>query len=63
MGDIKRQLFDVLNEIQVLEISQQIDYDKFYLYSLSTYSTDIEDSTVTEMRNQLLFAPMKTGTY
>ena len=63
MGDIKRQLFDVLNEIQVLEISQQIDYDKFYLYSLSTYSTDIEDSTVTEMRNQLLFDPMKTSTY
>lgn len=36
-------------------IEQQIDYEKFYLYSLITHSTAIEGSTVTEVENQLLF--------
>ena len=34
---------------------QQVDYEKFYLYSLITHSTAIEGSTVTEVENQLLF--------
>ena len=36
-------------------IEQQVDYEKFYLYSLITHSTAIEGSTVTEVENQLLF--------
>ncbi len=36
-------------------ISRQIDYDKFYLYSIITHSTAIEGSTVTEVEAQLLF--------
>lgn len=36
-------------------MNNQVDYDKFYLYSLITHSTAIEGSTVTEVENQLLF--------
>ncbi len=42
-------------EYKSLGIDQQIDYDKFYLYSIITHSTAIEGSTVTEIENQLLF--------
>ncbi len=38
-----------------LGIDKQIDYDKFYLYSLITHSTAIEGSTITELENQILF--------
>ncbi len=38
-----------------LSIPEQIDYNKFYLYSIITHSTAIEGSTVTEIENQLLF--------
>lgn len=38
-----------------LEIDKQIDYDKFYLYSLITHSTAIEGSTITEIENQIMF--------
>lgn len=40
---------------KALGISDQIDFDKFYLYSIITHSTAIEGSTVTEVENQLLF--------
>lgn len=49
------KLIQVLDEYKRLEIAEQIDYDKFYLYSLITHSTAIEGSTVTEIENQLLF--------
>lgn len=49
------KLLIVLNEYKQLGIADQIDYDKFYLYSLITHSTAIEGSTVTEIENQLLF--------
>lgn len=52
---IKEQLIQVLDEYKRLGIADQIDYDKFYLYSLITHSTAIEGSTVTEIENQLLF--------
>lgn len=45
----------LLEQYHQLGISEQIDYDKFYLYSLITHSTAIEGSTVTEIENQLLF--------
>ena len=36
-------------------VEDQVDYHKFYLYSIVTHSTAIEGSTVTEIENQLLF--------
>lgn len=35
-------------------MSNLIDYDKFYLYSIVTHSTAIEGSTMTEVENQVL---------
>lgn len=52
---MKRNLIETLNEYLSLGINQQLDYDKFYLYSIITHSTAIEGSTVTEIENQLLF--------
>ena len=53
--ELKKQFLDVLKEYHSLGIADQIDYKKFYLYSLITHSTAIEGSTVTEIENQLLF--------
>ena len=41
-------LLSLLDRHKELGISDQIDYDKFYLYSIITHSTAIEGSTVTE---------------
>ena len=51
MNDIKT----ILGEYNRLGIGDQIDYAKFYLYSIITHSTAIEGSTVTEIENRLLF--------
>jgi len=51
----KNKLIELLNLHKELGISEQIDYDKFYLYSIITHSTAIEGSTVTEVEAQLLF--------
>lgn len=48
-------LLDAIHEYLSLGIGQQLDYDKFYLYSIITHSTAIEGSTVTEIENRLLF--------
>ena len=48
-------LFSILSQHKELGISEQIDYQKFYLYSIITHSTAIEGSTVTEVEAQLLF--------
>ena len=53
--ELIKNLLDALNEYKSLGIADQIDYKKFYLYSLITHSTAIEGSTVTEIENQLLF--------
>lgn len=45
----------LVQRYRALNIAGQIDYDKFYLYSIITHSTAIEGSTVTEIENQLLF--------
>ena len=45
----------MLQQHKELGISEQIDYQKFYLYSIITHSTAIEGSTVTEVEAQLLF--------
>ena len=48
-------LKSLLKQHEELGISEQIDYEKFYLYSIITHSTAIEGSTVTEVEAQLLF--------
>lgn len=40
--NLKDKLKKVLAEYKSLGIAEQIDYDKFYLYSLITHSTAIE---------------------
>lgn len=48
-------LIALIERYKSLAIDSQIDYEKFYLYSIITHSTAIEGSTVTEIENQLLF--------
>ena len=48
-------LLELLQRHKELGIADQIDFDKFYLYSIITHSTAIEGSTVTEVEAQLLF--------
>lgn len=52
---MKNEIIAVLNEYNSIGINQQLDYDKFYLYSIITHSTAIEGSTITEIENQVLF--------
>ena len=49
------RLLQLLERHRELDIASQIDYDKFYLYSIIVHSTAIEGSTVTEVEAQLLF--------
>lgn len=51
----EQTLLALLKEYDESGIAEQIDYQKFYLYSIITHSTAIEGSTVTEIENQLLF--------
>lgn len=51
----KRKFLDILEEHDGLGFQKQIDYNKYYLYSIVTHSTAIEGSTMTEVDNQLLF--------
>lgn len=56
---MKQELKDIMQRLlerhKELGISDQIDYEKFYLYSIITHSTAIEGSTITEVEAQLLF--------
>lgn len=49
------QIEEALKTYMASGIEDQVDYQKFYLYSIVTHSTAIEGSTVTEIENQLLF--------
>ena len=51
----KRKFLNILEEHNKLGFQKQIDYNKYYLYSIVTHSTAIEGSTMTEVDNQLLF--------
>lgn len=51
----KYQLLSLLKQYVELGIASQIDFNKFYLYSIITHSTAIEGSTVTDVEAQLLF--------
>lgn len=53
--EIWQEIEELYQEFQKLGISQSVDYEKYYLYSLITHSTAIEGSTLTEMDTQLLF--------
>ena len=49
------KLIALIEQYKILGIDSQINYEKFYLYSIITHSTAIEGSTVTEIENQLMF--------
>lgn len=49
------QIEEALKAYRASGVEDQVDYQKFYLYSIVTHSTAIEGSTVTEIENQLLF--------
>lgn len=49
------QIKEALKAYLASGVEEQVDYQKFYLYSIVIHSTAIEGSTVTEIENQLLF--------
>ena len=49
------QIEETLKAYRASGVEDQVDYQKFYLYSIVTHATAIEGSTVTEIENQLLF--------
>lgn len=49
------QIEKTLKTYRASGVEDQVDYQKFHLYSIVTHSTAIEGSTVTEIENQLLF--------
>ncbi len=53
--DLDTQIKEALKAYLASGVEEQVDYQKFYLYSTVTNSTAIEGSTVTEIENQLLF--------
>ena len=52
---MSKNIVEIIDEYRRLGIDQQIDYAKFYLYSIITNSTALEGSTMTEEENRLLF--------
>lgn len=53
--DLDIQIDEALKAYLASGVEDQVNYKKFYLYSIVTHSTAIEGSTVTEIENQLLF--------
>lgn len=54
-NSLNLQIETALKAYLVSGVEEQVDYQKFYLYSIVTHSTTIEDYTVTKIENQLLF--------
>ena len=52
---VHKRLSALLDQYHALGIADQVDYSKYYLYSIITHSTALEGSTVTELENRLLF--------
>ncbi|MBD5322081.1 MAG: winged helix-turn-helix transcriptional regulator [Bacteroides sp.] len=52
---MKTELERLIDRYNELGINRQLDYDKFYLYSIITHSTAIEGSTITELENLIMF--------
>lgn len=53
--EMSTELESLIARFKNLGIDQQLDYDKYYLYSIITHSTALEGSTVTELENQIMF--------
>lgn len=53
--DVWQEIEQLYQKFQQLGISEAVDYEKYYLYSLIAHSTAIEGSTLTELETQLLF--------
>ena len=53
--DLDIRIEEALKVYRASGVEEQVNYQKFYLYSIVTHSTAIEGSTVTEIENQLLF--------
>lgn len=51
----RNKFLDIIEKYKALGLDEQIDYEKFYLYSIITHSTAIEGSTMTETENRVLF--------
>lgn len=49
------RLVELVKEYKDLGITEQIDYEKLYMYSIVTHSTAVEGSTITEIENMLMF--------
>lgn len=49
------QIEEELKTYLVSGVEDQVDYQKFYLYSIVTHSTAIEGSTVPENRESISF--------
>ena len=52
---LELQVMEALKTYLTSGVEVQVDYQKFYLYSIVTHSTAIEGCTVTEIENHLLF--------
>lgn len=52
---MNNKLEELVGKYHALGIDRQLDYEKFYLYSIITHSTAIEGSTITEVENQIMF--------
>lgn len=50
-----KELESLVFEYKQLGIDKNIDYNKFYLYSIIAHSTQIEGSTLSELDTQVLF--------
>ena len=53
--DLDIQIEEALKAYLASGVEEQVNYQRFYLYSIVTHSTAIEGSSVTEIENQLLF--------
>ena len=53
--EVWKEIETLYQEFERLNIRENVDYEKYYLYSLITHSTAIEGSTLTEAETQLLF--------
>lgn len=47
-------VIELLKQYQALNLSQNVDYDKFSRYSMTHHSTSLEGSTLTEIETNLL---------
>lgn len=52
---MENKLEESVRKYHTFGIHGQLDYDKFYLYSIITHSMAIEGSTINELENQIMF--------